>query len=310
MKVDEIKELASELNLDNILIKPEDVIFSMEEKGDLKTTFPIPDCSNCAEKCCPRGVAVSLFDVARFIDIKLDSFLAGVFKGYVELFFASDGGKNVELSRPYMAGQDIKSKDCVFMDEERKCSIYENRPLICRAYPIGIRLDENRNKLALWMGGCKNFTISNNEEAFRKLFLSAVQDYNEKVTANSLLMYSRNRLRDLGYGKYMEDDWEIMIEYDKRNKELQKQVNDLKESVDRLRMPQDYASTIQRLQADNEWLKERLVNLEKEMLLQSERSHSVISDLTTQISSEYRKLLENIVQLQSQNRENKGFWRK
>jgi hypothetical protein len=108
----------------------------------------------------------------------------------------------------------------------------------------------------------------------------------------------------------MEDDWEAMIEYDKRNKELQKQVNDLKESVDRLRMPQDYASTIQRLQADNDWLKERLVNLEKEMLLQSERAHSVISDLTTQISSEYRKLLENIVQLQSQSRENKGFWRK
>ncbi len=310
MKLDELLGLASQLNLDNILVKPEEVILTMEDMGDLKNTFPIPDCSNCEEKCCPRGVAVSLFDVARFTEIDLDQFLAGVFKGYVELFFAENGGKDVDLSRPYMAGADTKAKDCVFLDEEGKCSIYENRPFICRSYPVAIRLDENRNKIAIWMGGCKKYKISDDAEAFQRLFLSAVQDYNEKVTGNSLLMYSRNRLRELNYGKYMEDDWDIMIDYDKRNKELHKEVNDLKETVDRLRMPQDYNATVQRLQDDNEWLKERLINLEKEMIQQSERSHSVISDLTTQISSEYRKLLENIVQLQTQNRENKSFWRK
>ena len=312
MKLDEVQALASELNLSNVLVKPEDIIFTMEDKGDLQTTFPFPDCNRCLEKCCPTGVAISLYDMARFIDIDLSSFIVGTFSGYVDLFLSDDGGDNVKLSRPYMTGNNPDVKDCVFMDEERKCSIYENRPLICRAYPIAIRIDENRRKVAFWMGGCKNYDLSDNEPAFRSLFLSAVQDYNEKVTSNSLLMYSRNRLRDLGFGKYMEDEWKTLLDYNKKNKELEKKINDLEQVVERLRMPQDYSAIIQRIQTENDWLKERMVNLEKEMIQQSERAHSVITDLTTQVSSEYRKLLESMIQIQGQvqNRESKGFWRR
>jgi len=312
MKLDEIQVLASELNLDSVLVKPEEVIFTMEDKGDLQTTFPIPNCGECQEKCCPTGVAISLFDLARFIDIDLDSFIGGTFSGYVDLFLSDDGGENVKLSRPYMSGSNPEIKDCVFMDEERKCSIYENRPLICRAYPMAIRIDENRRKVAFWMGGCKKFDLSDDEPAFRKLFLNAIQDYNEKVTSNSLLMYSRNRIRDVGFGKYMEDDWKILLDYNKKNKELGKKISDLEQVVERLRMPQDYNAIIQRIQSENDWLKERLVNLEKEMIQQSERAHSVITDLTTQVSSEYRKLLESMIQIQGQmqNRESKGFWKK
>ena len=77
-------------------------------------------------------------------------------------------------------------------------------------------------------------------------------------------------------------------------------------------MPQDFNTVIQRLQSDNDWLKERMVNLEKEIKQQSERSHSIISEQTTQISSEYRKLIETILQMQNQpqSQEKKGFWRK
>jgi len=312
MKLDEIQALASNLNLDNILVKPEEVIFTMEEKGDLETTFPVPNCDRCAEKCCPNGVAISLYDVARFVDIDLVSFISGTFSGYVDLFLSEDGGENIKLSRPFMSGSNPEIKDCVFIDEERKCSIYENRPLICRAYPIAIRIDENKRKVAFWMGGCKNYDLCDNEPAFRRLFLSAIQDYNEKVTSNSLLMYSRNRIRDIGLGKYMEDDWKILLDHNKKNKELEKKISDLEQVVERLRMPQDYSVIIQRIQSENDWLKERLVSLEKEMILQSERAHTVISELTTQVSSEYRKLLESMVQMQGQiqNRESKGFWKR
>jgi DNA-binding Lrp family transcriptional regulator len=162
------------------------------------------------------------------------------------------------------------------------------------------------------MGGCKNFDLSDNEPAFRGLFLSAIQDYNEKVTSNSLLMYSRNRIRDIGLGKYMEDDWKILLDYNKKNKDMEKKIGDLEQVVERLRMPQDYSVIIQRIQSENDWLKERLVNLEKEMIQQSERAHTVISELTTQVSSEYRKLLESMIQMQNQmqNRERKGFWKR
>ena len=94
--------------------------------------------------------------------------------------------------------------------------------------------------------------------------------------------------------------------------ELEKKVDDLEKVVERLRMPQDYSVIIQRIQSENDWLKERLVNLEKEMISQSERAHNVISELTTQVSSEYRKLLESMIQMQGQiqNREGKGFWKR
>jgi Fe-S-cluster containining protein len=312
MKLDEIQALASDLNLDNILVKPEEIIFTMEDKGDLETTFPVPNCDRCAEKCCPNGVAISLYDVARFVDIDLVNFISGAFSGYVDLFLSEDGGENIKLSRPFMSGSKPEIKDCVFMDEERKCSIYDNRPLICRAYPIAVRVDENKRKVAFWMGGCKNYDLCDNEPAFRRLFLSAIQDYNEKVTSNSLLMYSRNRIRDIGLGKYMEDDWKILLDHNKKNKELEKKIDDLEKVVERLRMPQDYNVIIQRIQSENDWLKERLVSLEKEMISQSERAHTVISELTTQVSSEYRKLLESMVQMQGQiqNRESKGFWKR
>jgi len=312
MKIDEVDELASELNLNSILVKADDIIFTMEDMGDLKTSFPVSNCSKCTERCCPPGVAISLYDVARFIDIELHKLIAGSFSGYVDLFLSEDGGENVKLSRPYMTNQDPNSKICVFMDEEGKCSIYENRPLICRSYPLAIRMDENKRKVGIWMGGCKSYDISDNEPVFRGLFYSAIQDYNEKVTSNSLLMYSRSKLREIGLGKYMEDEWNILLDYNKKNKELVKKVSDLELVVERFRMPQDFNTVAQRLQSDNDWLKERMVNLEKELKQQSERSHSIISEQTTQISSEYRKLIETILQMQNQpqSQEKKGFWKR
>jgi len=309
MKLEELKVLASELKLGDVLVKSEDVILSIDGRGDLKKTFPVPNCSKCLEKCCPSGVAVSLFDIPRLADRGLDKFLAGRFEGYVELFLADDGGESVKLSRPYMAPETSESKYCVFLNEERRCSIYEDRPLICRAYPVAVRIDEDRNRLALWLGGCQNYEISTDEAAFRRLLSSAIQDYNEKVTANALLMHSRNKLRECGFGKYMEDEWQILIDRHKKGKEMQKQISDLQQVVDRLRAPQDYTSIIQRLQSENDWLKERMVALENEMAQQRERAHSIISDLTRQLSSEHSKLVESFLR-QNGKQEKRHFWKR
>lgn len=306
MKVDELEALASEINMGNILISPEDVTLSIEGKGDLKNTFPVPNCDKCEKKCCPPRVVISLYDVARFIDRGSDKYIAGTFEGFVKLFL-SDDGKDVELSRPYMAAADSEAGDCVFLDEDRKCSIYEDRPFICRAYPMAIRIDEDKGKLAVWLDGCQNYEVSSDGSAFRKLLDSAVQDYNEKLKSNALLMHSRNQLRELGFGKYMENEWPLLIDYDKKNKDMQRQIDDLQKVVERLKAPQDYTAIIQRLQGDNDWLKDRVVNLEKELAQQRERAHSIISELTAQIS-EHRKLLESM--RQSEEHIKKRFWRR
>jgi Fe-S-cluster containining protein len=307
MKLEELESLASEMKMGNILLKPEDVGFSIEGKGDLKNTFPVPNCDKCEKKCCPPRVVISLFDLARFMDKGLDDFAAGTFEGFVKLFLSDDSGEDVKLSHTYMRPVDTDAEDCVFLDEERKCSIYENRPIICRSYPVAIRVAEDKSKVAIWMGGCQNYEISSDETAFRNLLNCAVQDYNEKLKANALLMNRRNQLRELGFGKYMEDDWRILIDYSKKNKEMKTQVEDLQQVVERLRAPQDYTAIIQRLQDDSNWLKDRVVNLEKELAQQRERAHSIISELTTQLS-EQRKLLESLRQTEEQSK--KGFWRK
>lgn len=305
MKIDELKSLATEINMGSSLVGLEDVILNIEGKGDLENTFPMPDCDNCEEKCCPPRVVISLFDVARFMDDGLDERIAGKFEGFVELYL-SDDGKDVDLTRSHMFPIDRDAKDCVFLNEDRKCSIYEKRPLICRSYPVAIRIDEDRNRLALWLGGCKKYNISSDKTAFQSLLDSAIQDYNEKLMSNALLMYSRNQLRDIGFGKYLEDDWQLLIGYDKKNKGMQKQIEDLQQVAERLRAPQDYTAIMQRLQNDNDWLKERVENLEGEMTQQRERAHSIISELTTQLS-EQRKLMESF----RQDAENgkKRFWK-
>jgi Fe-S-cluster containining protein len=306
MKLEELKSLASDMNLENILIKQEDAILSIEGKGDLKNTFPVPDCGNCEGKCCPPRVVISLFDIARFIDNGLNEFVAGKFEGFVELFLSEDG-KNVKLHHPHMSPTDPDAKVCVFLDKDGKCSIYENRPFVCRSYPVAVRIDEDRSKLALWLGGCQNYKISSDEAAFRRLLDSAIQDYNEKLSANALLMNRRNHLRELGFGNYMEDEWQLLIDYNKKNSDMNMQIQDLQQVVERLRAPQDYTAIIQRFQGDNDWLKDRVVNLEKELAQQRERAHSIISELTTQLSDQ-RKLIESLRQSDKQVR--KGLWRK
>ncbi|MFC1712682.1 YkgJ family cysteine cluster protein [Candidatus Poribacteria bacterium] len=298
MKISKLKSLAAEINMGTALVSPEDVILRIEDKGDLENTFPVPDCSNCQEKCCPPRVVISLFDLVRFTSYGLQEHIAGQFKGFVELFL-SDDGKDVDLTRPHMFPTDPDAKDCVFLDEDRNCSIYQKRPLICRSYPVVIRIDEDKNRVALWLGGCQKYKILSDKTAFQRLLNSAIQDYNEKLTSNALLMYSRSQLRDMGLGEYLEDEWHLLTEYNTKNKDMQKQIEDLQQVAERLRAPQDYTNIMQRLEDNNDWLKERVENLEIEVIQQRERAHSIISELTKQLS-EQRKLMEDLRQSDDQ----------
>ncbi len=294
MKIDELKALATEINMGSALVEAKDVTFRIEDKGDLENTFPVPDCSNCQEKCCPPRVVISLFDLVRFTSYGLEERISGQFKGFVELFL-SDDGKDVDLTRPHMFPIDPDAKDCVFLDEDQNCSIYQKRPLICRSYPIVIRIDEDKNRVARWLGGCQKYKILSDKTAFQRLLNSAIQDYNEKLTSNALLMYSRSQLRDMGLGEYLEDEWHLLTEYNTKNKDMQKQIEDLEQVAERLRAPHDYTAIMKRLENDNDWLKERVENLEIEVIQQRERAHSIISELTKQLS-EQRKLMEDLRQ--------------
>jgi len=71
---------------EEIYINPEHILLDMEGKGDLINTFPIPDCEECVDKCCPSRLELSLLDIARFIDLELDKFILGTFEHYIACF--------------------------------------------------------------------------------------------------------------------------------------------------------------------------------------------------------------------------------
>ncbi len=108
-------------------------------------------------------------------------------------------------------------------------------------------------------------------------------------------------------GEYLEDEWHLLTEYNTKNKDMQKQIDDLQQVTERLRAPQDYTNIMQRLENDNDWLKERVENLEIEVIQQRERAHSIITELTKQLS-EQRQLMENLRQGDEEGK--KSFWKR
>jgi Fe-S-cluster containining protein len=235
MKLEELESLISGMNLRNVLIKPEDVTFNIGDKGDLKSTFPVLMCDQCEEKCCPPRVTITLYDIARFMDNGLDDSIAGKFQGWVEFFLS--GNKDVRLYRPYMSPGDPKAKNCVFLNEDGKCDIYINRPLGCRSFPLSVKLVEDGKREVLWglSVECRNYEISSDETEFRSLLGSAIQDYNERLKTQALLKNRRNQLRDIGFGKYMEDEWILLAYYYRKYRDMQKQVEELQQRLEQLK---------------------------------------------------------------------------
>ena len=305
MKTEELDALISRMDMGDLLVDRDNITLSIDGKGDLKNTFPVPACDRCVKKCCPPRVMISLYDVARFMDDGMEDYVAGQFRGYVKLFL-SEEGEDVDLSRPHMFPTDPDAKDCVFLDKDKKCSIYERRPYICRSYPVVIRIDKDRNRFALWLGGCKDFDISTDKEAFDRLLDSAIHDYNEKIKSNVLLLNRRSELRELGFGKYLEDELSILTDYKNENQEMRAQIQDMEKTLERLKQSREHGESIQRLHDDNDWLKERVVNLEKELSEQRQKAHLIITELTAQLS-EQRKLMEHI--REGTEGKKKGLWR-
>ena len=185
----------------------------------------------------------------------------------------------------------------------RHCSLASAKLLICQ--PLGAERQPSGDPVLavdkLGAGAGDKVVLTSDGYGLRTILNNAVQDYNEKLKSNALLMNRREELREFGFGRYMESEMQILIDYDKKNKDMQKQIADMQLALDRLRSPQDHSTAIQRLQSDNDWLKERMVSLEKESATQIERAHSIISELTTQLSDQ-RKLLESFRPTEEQGR--------
>ena len=104
-------------------------------KGSDSFCFSCHKGVSCWNVCC-HGADITLtpFDILRLskgLDIKPAEFL--------KLFTmpAMWHGADMPVAKLRMSGKDGKGA-CVFMDEEEGCTVYENRPVNCRYYPLGM----------------------------------------------------------------------------------------------------------------------------------------------------------------------------
>lgn len=79
------------------------------------------DCSQCKKKCCNRDLCLTLDEYQYFRQLKPE-LKDSNFSNYGKVFFLNiEGNRGIGI--------------CPFFDEG-KCSIYNNRPLVCKRFPL------------------------------------------------------------------------------------------------------------------------------------------------------------------------------
>jgi Fe-S-cluster containining protein len=97
------------------------------------------DCSKCPGYCCsyPR-ISVTKKDVRRLAD-HFGITEAAAWKKFIRRYVVEDGDDKGEVEYILKHRKDhIYATICQFFDQdERRCTIYEARPSVCREYPDG-----------------------------------------------------------------------------------------------------------------------------------------------------------------------------
>ncbi|MEM3399234.1 MAG: YkgJ family cysteine cluster protein [Candidatus Micrarchaeia archaeon] len=97
-------------------------------------------CARCDANCCKNYiVCITANDLLRLADYTKSTEWADAVPSHLILnpptsgFFLYDRGKPVEF---FLCLKRDNRECCVFLNDENLCSVYEARPLLCRAYPF------------------------------------------------------------------------------------------------------------------------------------------------------------------------------
>jgi Fe-S-cluster containining protein len=109
------------------------------DKDNPKTwkNFRAKHCDNCRANCCSMPVEVGLEDLIRLKLVTQEEADGSIKKMVVRL-------KKERWVRSYREATNLfileqsPSGDCIFLDNNRKCKVYELRPLTCRKFPTEI----------------------------------------------------------------------------------------------------------------------------------------------------------------------------
>jgi hypothetical protein len=103
--------------------------------------FQAKHCENCQAHCCSMPVEIKLDDLVRLEFTSFEEAEDSIKKLVARL-------KKQKLIRTYREATKLftleqsPQGDCLFLDSNRKCTVYEKRPTTCRRFPeeIGLRV--------------------------------------------------------------------------------------------------------------------------------------------------------------------------
>jgi len=86
----------------------------------------------CGSRCCSGGAFLRPADEASLQDAGVDD----------------PGAESRPMTR---TGED---GDCVHLGEDGRCAVYDDRPLDCRLFPLGFRLDDETRQVEVTLAAC------------------------------------------------------------------------------------------------------------------------------------------------------------
>ena len=109
------------------------------DRLSLWTKFRPSLCKDCWAGCCTLPVEATAHDLVRLGLISIDEVPSGLKKAAKRLI-ASGQVKQYRASAGIFTLGQTPSGDCLYLDRNRRCTVYEIRPNVCRKFPeIGPR---------------------------------------------------------------------------------------------------------------------------------------------------------------------------
>lgn len=104
-----------------------------ENKGTWKK-YKKSYCKDCYSFCCTQVVELSAKDLENLGYISEDEAVFSL-KKVIKDMKALGIIKRYNFKTETFVLQQKKNGDCIFLDQKRDCSVYDNRPIVCKNHP-------------------------------------------------------------------------------------------------------------------------------------------------------------------------------
>ncbi len=179
------------------MLKLQDLVLEVPE-----TQHPM--CSSCKNTCCsgPNLVSLRLSDLARLIEAGLGwAAVTPTPLQREEIYQENPELREIEdrdSFRLFPVLEQNKQGCCVFLDDEKRCSIHSIRPLACRRFPHFLSSDLKSVK---WARFCKSYEQNETQQSDAREII--LENHNQKLKDLWLLSFGKDLLRKLGLLDYL-----------------------------------------------------------------------------------------------------------